>query len=137
MEYTNGIIEDLGAALGTEAALRLIALYGGTNIYVPQDATTHHRLLLCLGPIPYKHLVAEWGGQTLKLPSGEEVFDRYRRIRAASLLISRGFKTWEIAQILGIKDRQVKNYRAQAEEVGILPMVFSRKADDSQFSMDL
>lgn len=123
----HGIMEDLGACLGFESANRLIALYGGTSIYVSGDPKQCHKFSLILGPEALARFCEEFGGQTLDLPENEE-FSRLRRIRAVSHFMSKGYRVSEVAKILGQSARQVSNYRAQAEELLLIPMVIRAKA---------
>lgn len=136
MDYINGIVEDIGAAIGTEAAMRLIALYGGGSIYVPPHAHQDHSLRKSLGEIPFSRLVAEWGGQTINLPSGDELFHGYQRLRLVANMIRAGAKVRLIAQMLGMKDRQIVNLRIQAENMGLLQRVLSGKGSSISTQMD-
>lgn len=124
MDYKNGIIEDLGACIGAEATFRLVAIFGGRSIYVPAESHDNTTLARTLGAPAYAALQRNFGGESLAIPNGDEAFDRYRRIRSISLMIGKGLKPAEIARILGIKERQVTNYRAQAEQLGLLPTIF-------------
>jgi hypothetical protein len=120
--YKNGIAEDLGAILGYSAATRLMALYGGQKIYIPQNPDSAHRLAKLLGTSGFFALCEEFGGDLIKIPSNVE-FDRICLIRAVAEMIQTGRRINDIAATLGMSMRQVANYRVQAEQLGILPMV--------------
>jgi len=123
MNYRNGIAEDLGAILGYSAATRLMALYGGQKIYIPNQCDGAHRLALLLGESAMSGLCAEFGGQLLKVPSHEE-YKRMQRIRVVADLIQAGWRVSDIAESMEFSARQVRNYRTQAEQFGLLPLVF-------------
>jgi len=127
-EHTNGIAEDLGAILGYSAATRLMALYGGQKLYIPQRPDPEHKLCKLLGAAAMDNLIAEFGGGNLKIPSHVE-FDRLCLVRAVADLIQSGRRVNDIAQTLAMSVRQVANYRVQAEQYGLLPMVLHGKIE--------
>lgn len=137
MDYKNGIIEDLGACIGAEATFRLVAIFGGRSIYVSAEGNENTVLCRTIGAPAYAALLRDFAGDTIAIPNGDEAFDRYRRIRSISLLIAKGFPPAEIAKILGIKSRQVTNYRAQAEQLGLLPTIFKAGQPLENGSMSL
>lgn len=134
MDYQNGVIEDLGAVMGTEAAMRLIAIYGGASLYVPAAASDEHAICRVIGRKPFDRLCEAYGGETIDLPEHEE-FSRLRRVRQVARLLSSGHRVREIAAFLGMSERQVANYRAQAEELFLVPMVFSGKKGKGQMPL--
>lgn len=120
---TEGIFDALSDKIGATSALRLIALFGGASLYVPDAASTEHPIGRAIGREPMEILCAVWGGQTIDLPQLDE-FDRLRRVRKVARLLSACHSPSDIAKLLGISYRQVTNYRAQAEELLVLPLVF-------------
>ena len=126
MQYQNGQLEDLGAILGTEAALRLCAIHGGGSLYVPDSPSKEHPLTRLLGEIPFRRLCQEFGSQIITPPE-LEAFQRLRRVRQVSAGLSRGLRVRELAVILALSERQIANYRSQAEDLGILPTIFCSK----------
>lgn len=111
-DKTNGLIEDLGAIMGMEASLRLLALYGGSSLYVPLEVTCNHPLALVLGLRPFQRFVDEYGGEVLSVPANTE-YDRLRRVRKVVRLLHDGVDVNEIARRLEITPRHVRNLRRQ------------------------
>lgn len=120
MHYTTGFIEELGARLGTEATVRLMALHGGSAIRVPPQATLDHPLCRILGEIPFDRLVDTWPDQVIEIPSADEIIDGYRRIRAIARLARAGTPAVEIARMLALKRRQVINLAHEALTLKLL-----------------
>lgn len=128
MEYTNGIMEDLGAVIGTSAAVRLIAIFGGTSLYVPATIDAEHPIARVIGLTPAIRLVEAFGSETLSnLPRNEE-FYRLRRISDVAALLRAGIGADRVASILNIGARQVRKDRVEAESMGLIPMVFDHAA---------
>lgn len=109
----HGLIEDLGAELGCEATLRLIAVFGGASLYVPCDPTPGHPLECVLGRSAFARLVNGWGGLSISIPVGGE-FDRLRRLRRVARLLSTGLSVPQVAQEVGLTERHVRNLGRQA-----------------------
>lgn len=123
MHYTTGFIEELGARLGTQATVRLMALHGGSTIRVPLEATVDHPLCRILGEIPFGRLVDSWPDQVIEIPSCDEIIDGYRRIRTITRLAHAGIPTVEIARLLALKQRQVINLAHEAVTLKLLDAV--------------
>lgn len=134
MEIKNGIIEDLGAVMGAEATLRLIAVCGGATLYVPMESSPDHAIAKIVGPAAFRNLSDAFGGETIDLPEADD-FKRLRRVRRVAFWLAKGYRVSEIAKELGISARQVANYRAQAEELALLPMVFGGKNGAGQMEL--
>lgn len=125
MQIKNGLIEDLGSIMGAEATLRLIAIYGGGTLYVPMHVEAEaHPIARLVGAIAFRNLQREFGGETITLPVCEE-FHRLGRVRQVARAFRLGLRTGEISALLGISQRQVANYRRQAEELALIQEVFS------------
>ncbi len=65
MERANGTLEDVAAEIGYTATSRLVAWFGGANLYVPATATEDHAVARLIGFPAFRRLVAEYGGTTL------------------------------------------------------------------------
>lgn len=126
MEITNGIMEDLGAAMGFEATTRLIAVFGDASLYVPQQIDEAHPIARVVGINAAQRLVADFGGETINLPANEQ-YDRLIRVRTVARLLRKGVTTRDIGQLVGLSTKQVGRYRAEAEEIGILPVVLDKR----------
>src|SRR5690606_15187088 len=69
--------------------------------------------------------------QTVSLPRNAE-FEELRRVRLVSGLLSRGFPEREVAKMLLMSPRHVKNLRTQAEAFELLPLIWrTRPAAES------
>lgn len=120
----NGLSEDIGAIIGFEATSRMLAVFGGGFLYVPDEASENHPIALVVGYRQMQKLCADFGSQTLRIPDNEE-YRRLQRVRSVAQLVKTGYAPDSIADILGISTRQAVRYRAQAEEYGLLPMVMT------------
>ncbi|PAS92236.1 MAG: hypothetical protein CGU28_16890 [Candidatus Dactylopiibacterium carminicum] len=123
----NGLAEDLGAILGFEATSRLLAVYGGGTLYIPNEASEKHPIAAVIGLPAMRHLCEEFGGQILRVPEHDE-FRRLRLVRSVARLLSLGLSYSAVADSLGVAPRQVQRYRQQAEEIGLLPYVMQGRA---------
>lgn len=112
----HGLLEELGAHMGAEAAMRLVAVFGGGQLYVPATATRAHPLAAVLGVRSFRRLVDAWGGETISVPDGAE-FVRLRRLRRVTRLLADGAKVDEIARHIGVTPRTVRNLRARAHQM--------------------
>lgn len=124
----NGLAEDLGAVIGFANTLLICGVFGGKQLYVPGVATADHRLETMLGRTAFTALVAEWGGETITIPSLAD-FGRYQRIRRGAELLCQGRSLHSVAAINGITYNQAKNDRRTAELLGLLPLVFIRRPE--------
>jgi len=115
----NGMLEDLGAIMGTEAALRLIAVFGGGSLYVPNTPDATHPIALVVGQRPYLRLVDAYAGQSLSLPAGSE-FLRLRRMRQVVRLLAEGVSTEELARRFGCDPRTIRNIHNQGARMRLV-----------------
>lgn len=130
MEYQNGIMEDLGAIIGCQATNRLIAVFGGASLYVPARIDADHPIARVTGLSAAARLAEAFGGETLaNLPDNEE-FYRLRRVRQVAGLLRGGLSPREISTMVGVSAKQIGRYRAEAEEIGLIPLVFDARADE-------
>lgn len=115
----NGVIEDLGAIMGAEATLRLVAVFGGASLYVPNTPEATHPIALVVGQRPYLRLVDAYAGQSLSLPAGSE-FLRLRRMRQVVRLLAEGVSTEELARRFGCAPRTIRNIRNQGARLRLV-----------------
>jgi len=123
LDKPSGISEDLGGLLGFDATTRLIAIFGGQKIYVPKAPAEHHPIARVIGLRKMQILCNEFGGEMLRVIENDE-YKSLRVMRSVAKLIEDKYTADAIAQICGITKRQVYRYRSQAEELGLLQMVF-------------
>ncbi|MCK9985677.1 MAG: hypothetical protein AzoDbin1_02149 [Azoarcus sp.] len=121
---TTSLIDEIGATIGTTATLRLLALFGGTNLYVPEKVDADHVIARALGLEAAQQLSAMFAREQLDLPDAED-FHRLHRIRRVAGLLRAGTPPRDVAMLVGVSTKQVARYRGEAEEMGLIPMVFS------------
>lgn len=97
-------IREINANFGAEAALALIAAFGGTEIYIPETWREGHALNV-IGEELAKALCAQIGGSTVVIP--KELITSQARHRRAHELAREGHKTAEIARALNLTERHV------------------------------
>lgn len=120
-------IDTLCNAIGGAAALRLLALLGGTELDVPEAIPPDHIIGRLGGPVAAARLAATFGGRSIRLPDAAE-FTHLQLVRRVAGLLRASASPRDVAMMLGIGTRQVSRYRAEAEALGILPMVFDSAA---------
>jgi len=116
-------IDTLCNTTGGTAALRLLALFGGAELDVPKAITPDHILARLNNLESAARLATAFGGGSIRIPEAADFTD-LQRVRQVSRLVRAGVSPREIAMMLGIGTRQVTRYRAEAEALGVLPMVF-------------
>lgn len=126
MREQNGVLEDISAVIGFTATTRLVALFGPGNLLVPMNANADHAISRAIGQPAARALSAEWGGQVLKLCFHAD-YHHARLVRAVANMIKGGMPTKDVAIVVGLTERQVRNLRAEAEEMGLLPLVLKTK----------
>lgn len=135
-QQPNGILEDVCAEIGFTATMMLCAIHGGGTLYVPSVVSAGHALGKLVGAAAFKALVRAFGGETMSIPRGEE-FERWRRVRQVSELLSKGFTTRDVARALMLTPHQVRNLKGDAEELGLLPMVMAHRGNSIGVQIDL
>lgn len=128
MREQNGVLEDISAVIGFTATTRLVAIFGSApapgQLLIPVDAHPDHAITMAIGMPAMQRLVAEWGGQVIKLCSHAD-FHHMRLVRAVANMLKGGMPTKDVAIVVGLTERQVRNLRVEAEEIGLLPLVLS------------
>lgn len=122
----NGVLEDISAVIGFTATTRLVAIFGPGKLLVPVDAGADHAISLAIGHPAARALSAEWGGQVLDLCFHAD-YHHARLVRAVANMLKGGMPTKDVAIVIGLTERQVRNLRTEAEEMGLLPMVLRSK----------
>jgi hypothetical protein len=127
MERANGTLEDVAAEIGYTATSRLVAWFGGANLYVPATATEDHAVARLIGLPAFRRLVSEYGGTTLSVPGGHlEEMDRRDRLIAERLGCGTGPR--EIAAEFGITERRVQQLRTRIEQTGLILLLVRTRA---------
>lgn len=119
------LIDEIGAAIGTTATMRLLALFGGTNLYIPEKIDADHLIARAIGLPAAQRLSAMFAREQIELNDAEE-FHRLRRVRRVAGLLRAGTPPREVAMLVGMTTRQVGNCRVEAETMGLMPLVFDK-----------
>lgn len=138
-----GILEQVGAAIGTGAALRLAGWQDGAPVYIPDKPTPRHKLCAVLDPDDpdagfelLVRLCVAFGGETICLPKCDEM--RFMQRRGAIFRhLKRGISVRCIAHDLDMSEKQVVRHRRWLEAAGLLPTVFRPDDDVEQMALDL
>ena len=124
-------VQEVADVIGRERALFLVGQlprmqyrdtrFTGTfrqklQVYVPKHLSADHPLIRLLGWDDAQRMVRAFGGEILKLATCNEI---YRRFRDASILRMRreGMSTKEIAEVVGVTMRHVRNVLAEITPV--------------------
>ncbi|QPC44608.1 helix-turn-helix domain-containing protein [Kaustia mangrovi] len=110
------ILAEIAETAGLEAALKLAAERGGTEVYIPAACSDDHWLAACVGREAAdricRHFASGHGGISLRLPLGPQGSIAEMR-RIADRMIAEGRPTSEIARAVGYTSRTVERRRAR------------------------
>lgn len=123
MQTKPNLIDDIGQAIGAASTMRLLAIYGGTKLYVPETIDADHLIAKAIGLESARALSATFAREQLDLPDADD-FTRLQRIRRVAGLLRAATPPRDIAMLVGLSTKQVCRYRTEAEQMGLIPMVF-------------
>ncbi|MBF6559117.1 MAG: helix-turn-helix domain-containing protein [Candidatus Binataceae bacterium] len=109
------LLEELIAVMGTPAAARLVAAFGGTRLYVPQTPDAGDALSGAVGHEAAIALAQIYGGDRLEVPNPTP-----RRVRIAQMRAD-GISVDAIARSLGCTRRRVFQVLAEARANNRVP----------------
>ena len=109
------LLEELIAVMGTPAAARLVAAFGGTRLYVPQTPDAGDALSGAVGHEAAIALAQIYGGDRLEVPNPTP-----RRVRIAQMRAD-GMSVDAIARALGCTRRRVFQVLAEARANNRVP----------------
>jgi len=93
-------------AVGLDSALRVVAAWGGSTLYVPDKYDPDHLITRLLGEDAALKLELAYGGQTLAIP---KVNLHHIKLEVNVVkLVAKGFSTREAGNILGISKERAK-----------------------------
>lgn len=103
-------LDDLAAVIGYTSTREVAAWFAGRALYVPQRAASDHPLAVLLGMPVLRALVAEFGGEQLRVPTDNADQWAVRDRRVAEQLAA-GATVAAIAAAEGLSDRRVQQLR--------------------------
>ena len=128
VELKNNTLDDIAAAIGMTATLRLSAWFGdGAPVYVPAVAEDGQTIVKLIGMPAAKALSKMWGLEHLAVPriSNYEVDLARRR---AGRLHEMGFGANEIGQHLRLSKRRVLQLLDELRQANLLPEIAQKNA---------
>ncbi len=98
--------EQLVNDIGFDAALRIIAGWGGQTLYVPGKVNTQHLICKVIGVEAFERLESVYGAQTITVP---KLNLKHIKLEVDAItLVSKGLTTREAARVLGVSIERVK-----------------------------
>ena len=122
----NTTLDDISAIIGFTPTMRLVAFYGGCNIYIPPSPTKESEIAKLIGLSCFMRLAAEYGNDWVFIPNLSS-FDEDRRRGMIWNLLRRGIAIQEIARYVNMSDRRIHQVRKELEYDGLLAMVLKEK----------
>ena len=122
VEDCDGAMADVVAAIGASAALSIVRVYAGGQVYVPklESMTDEHPLARLLGrPLADKLARHIGGGEPLRIPTLRRQLEREREREIVDRM-KRGQTVAHIARAYGVSVRHIYDVRARAKERGDL-----------------
>ena len=100
-----GVLDEIAAIVGRQAALHLALALGGETLHIPDPAhmTADHALVKAAGGQPARTIAGHFRGDSLYIPMARRALVRH--------LSGCGLATAEIARRLGINKHTVRQYR--------------------------
>lgn len=101
---------ELSELIGADRLRDLLAMRGGTRIWVPQEPHGKCTLVVLLGVEAAQAIIDYYGGGYLDLPTGTALGQKARRERAIQLL-QKGWPVTAVAAAVGVCERTVWTYK--------------------------
>ena len=105
--WPNSLVE-LARVIGNDAALRIVAFYGGISVYVPKKTDAEHPLMQIIGHDAFIALVKHHGGMELRDIPLMSALKNKRRAIVAFYHSHPGVTTRAIARELRTTERYVR-----------------------------
>lgn len=132
MALPNGTIEDVCAVVGFTATSLLIDWFGGSNIYVPDEANERHPLAGLIGLPAMRALCREYGNLTLWIPATASVDPEAKLKKQVAAMLCAGQGSLAIANATGMGQRRVQRLRYTLERYGMVPMLLKNRSKNSR-----
>ncbi len=108
------LLAEIAEVAGLDAALKLAAARGGTEIYVPRRASEDHWLAATVGMEAAERICRQWSAERIMLPVGTTAQAR----ATVDRMIADGRSVTEIALACGWTTRGVERRRAKRRSGG-------------------
>lgn len=131
--WTESMLE-MAEWIGAAPTLRLIAAFGGIELYVPVKITDDHPIAEAIGIDAARRLVAVYGRERLDLPAGNPAIAAARRQKILAQVKNRELSKQKAARILGTSTRYVRQLLSAPRIVRQLGMPRPREAQLDLFA---
>lgn len=121
MELKNTSLDDLAGVIGLSATIRLAAMYGGRNLYIPIEVGDEHMLARLIGGPAARRLAKEWPSKHLAIPTLNGLI-REHRSAIVFYELAAGKKPQQVAALVGLTERRVWQLQKEYERLGLLPI---------------
>ena len=118
MDRINTTLDDIAAVIGYSRTSRLVAWFGGTGVFVPQNPGGT-KLEKLLGENAARKMSHEWPGEIISIPTDAD-FDADVRNAMIARFTTRGFSAKEIAEHTGLSERRVQQIRKALSGMGLI-----------------
>ena len=131
--WTESMLE-MAEWIGPAATLRLIAAFGGIELYVPLEMTEDHPIAEAIGIDAARRLVAIYGRERLDLPAGNPAIAAARRQKVLAQVKAGTLSKQKAARQLGTSARYVRQLLAQPRIMRQLGLPRRREAQLDLFA---
>lgn len=112
MSNNLSIMDEVCRAVGFDAVMRIVAMWGGVSLYVPAVMTPTHPIARDIGLDDAERLAQRFPNEIIQIPKLDYSYLRQRNnIR---MLKQKGLRAVQIAAVMGMSERQV--HRVLAED---------------------
>lgn len=133
MELRNSTHDDLASVIGFTATMRLVAWFGGNNMFVPRTFDADTQLVKLIGESAAQRLIDEWPGQHLSVPAMSAYDDDVRK-RRVCLMLEKGFSTRAVSQLERMSKRRVQQIVRELEQAGLIEVLGPEKEVETPLS---
>lgn len=133
MELRNSTHDDLAGVIGFTATMRLVAWFGGNNMFVPRTFEVDTILVKLIGESAAQRMVQEWAGQFIAVPAMSAYDDDVRK-RRIGLLLEKGFSVRSVSLLEKVSERRVQQIARELEQAGLIEIIGPAKKADQKLS---
>lgn len=108
-------LAEIARIIGPQGALRLVELYGGRRLYIPERIDATHALARELGLEAAEALGATYAGERIEIPLARQ-WCAAIRAKAVAEARAAGHSQAQVAEQFGICERTVRSFVARAKE---------------------